>query len=343
MSQFSTPWALIADADDGRRSKLVNLLETHEFRVTVVAAEKDMLAALEPKTYAIVLVACETAGDRASDLIRRICSRDPETLVVPIITGATSEIALELFRNGVFDFVDSASDIDVQVASVMARARPELERLAALREKIAEYHKRIETLEQSNRFLKNLSVRDGLTGLYNQRYFHEELAYELFRAGRNKSRFSLLFVEIVSFDHYQARHGEVAANFLLRRVGQELKKSLRKTDLLALCRSDRIAGILPETGRQVARNVAARIDRHLTDLLKSQATGTTENRVAIQIGLATYPDNGSDGSTLISHAERALAEDTEHGDTSAAVTNLRPDDDRRMENRRASGRQNMKS
>ena len=159
--------------------------------------------------------------------------------------------------------------------------------------------------------VKELAIRDGLTGLYNHRHFQEMLSYTISHSDRYSSRASLLLIDLDNLKTINDSFGHQAGDRVLTTVGDVLSGSLRKVDIPARYGGDEFAVILPDTDKDGALAVAEKIRANLFRVpLKSD---DTEIEISLSIGISTYPISASDKDSLISKADRALYESKNHG------------------------------
>ncbi len=92
------------------------------------------------------------------------------------------------------------------------------------RELEAKVHERTHELAEANSRLAQLAVTDGLTGLYNHRHFHERLALEVERSGRNGLPLCLLMIDVDHFKHYNDQHGHPSGDEVLRQLARVLRR-----------------------------------------------------------------------------------------------------------------------
>lgn len=154
--------------------------------------------------------------------------------------------------------------------------------------------------------IKDLAIRDGLTGLYNYRYFHERLSEALARSDRFPENVSLVLVDVDKFKQLNDTHGHQAGDMILRSLAQAISGELRRIDILARYGGDEFAIILPHTNEKGAKKVAEKI-RQKTENLSLRFKGQ-EMRVTLTIGISTYSENSSTKDSLIEKADRALYE-----------------------------------
>jgi diguanylate cyclase (GGDEF)-like protein len=150
------------------------------------------------------------------------------------------------------------------------------------------------------------AYRDELTGLYNYRYFREQLPREIERYERYGSTVSLLMIDIDDFKHYNDQHGHQVGNDALIGVARLLKKGLRGADTPLRYGGEEFAVILPSTpkdlGLTVAERVRTRIAEHPFPHSESQPGG----HFTVSLGLATCPADALDADGLLRCADRAL-------------------------------------
>ncbi len=147
---------------------------------------------------------------------------------------------------------------------------------------------------------------DGLSGLYNHRYFQERLRYEVARSLRYRHALSLLFIDLDHFKRFNDEYGHLKGDVLIRDVAEVFKLSCRESDAVARYGGDEFAFILPETNARQARVVAERLrTRFNARHLGSPAPGVIRG-VTLSIGLGSLPRDGRSAEALIAAADHAL-------------------------------------
>ena len=187
--------------------------------------------------------------------------------------------------------LDEALDYDDQLEAARAIIR-------TLQEELEMVKRQMESLWEKNRELEEMSITDELTGLYNQRYFHERLKQEVTRNRRQKHPLSLLFFDVDGLKTYNDTYGHLVGNDVLKAVAQSLSQRIRKNvDTGYRCGGDEFAVILPETRAEQAVEVAKRINKGL----QQEGFGN----VNLSFGIAELGTE-MDGETLFRHADDAM-------------------------------------
>jgi len=136
-----------------------------------------------------------------------------------------------------------------------------------IKELESEIKKRRETEEaliESEKKFRKLSITDELTGLFNVRYFFNQLKDEIDRADRYSKPLSLIFVDINDFKHYNDKYGHLEGDQVLRKIAQTIQSCMRGPDSAYRYGGDEFVGILPETREQGATIVGERIKKIVT-------------------------------------------------------------------------------
>ena len=175
-----------------------------------------------------------------------------------------------------------------------------------------EVEKRTAELVEMNRRLKELSVTDGLTGLYNHRHLVHMLESEYRRAARYKRSFAFLMLDIDHFKEVNDNFGHPCGDAVLQSIGEILKGSVRVTDLVARYGGDEMAVILLETSLKMAMRVAEKLRRQIEEYPFSWEG--TSFRVTVSIGVAGAPEEGiKDWNDLLNAADHVLYQAKDRG------------------------------
>lgn len=147
--------------------------------------------------------------------------------------------------------------------------------------------------------VERLADTDGLTGLANRRVFQLALSRELALAQRRGKPCTLVLLDVDHFKAVNDTHGHQAGDEVLRRVGLAMAEAARGTDVAARYGGEEFAVILPECSPAEAAAVAERFRAAV-------ATNAGPIPVTVSAGVATYPRDAGDGTSLIAAADHAL-------------------------------------
>lgn len=157
-----------------------------------------------------------------------------------------------------------------------------------------------------------LATTDGLTNLYNHRYFQEHLTKCMEKANKTNTRFSLILIDIDHFKKFNDTYGHQAGDEVLRQVGQTLRKAVKTNDLVARYGGEEMVIVLDSAHTENAINTANRICKTVAEKKFELAEGLTVN-VTISLGVATYPIDGKTSTELIEFADQGLYRAKENG------------------------------
>lgn len=153
--------------------------------------------------------------------------------------------------------------------------------------------------------IKQLVITDDLTGLYNSRYFFEQIEYEVERSKRYNSPLSLVFFDLDHFKNVNDTYGHLTGSRLLSEVGAVVSENIRKTDKAARYGGDEFVIILPHTNKSGALAFAVKLHIDLNNKLFFSNNG---DRLVVSgsFGVASFPDDAVNSSELISMADEAM-------------------------------------
>ncbi len=153
---------------------------------------------------------------------------------------------------------------------------------------------------------KQMAITDGLTGLYNKRFFLEIIHSEVERAKRCEHDLSFIIMDIDNFKHYNDTNGHPAGDTLLKALSELIKGVIRKVDIPCRYGGEEFVIILPETSKLDAKNVAEKLVSIINVYHFDHASSQPLGFISVSMGLATFPQDGSDEEMLIVKADKAL-------------------------------------
>ena len=150
-----------------------------------------------------------------------------------------------------------------------------------------------------------LSITDGLTGLWNYRYFQTTVDKEIERAARFGRPLALLMLDLDHFKRVNDTHGHPRGDAVLVEVAARLLDEVRDVDTLARYGGEEFVVVLPETDEQGASRAADRI-RDAVSSRPFGGQGDLPLALTVSIGVAVFPEHGADAASLLHAADQAL-------------------------------------
>jgi diguanylate cyclase (GGDEF)-like protein len=150
------------------------------------------------------------------------------------------------------------------------------------------------------------ATTDGLTGLYNYRYFHTVLEQEFKRALRYNRPLSFLMIDIDYFKHYNDQNGHRMGDEVLVSVATLIKQCCRDLDFVIRYGGEEFAVLLPETKTVEALAIAERIRKTIAEFPFIYRELQPAGKLTVSIGVAGYPFDATSGIELIDHADNVL-------------------------------------
>jgi len=308
------PLVLVVEDDDTARFLVRASLEHAGMAVEEAVNGREGVAAFERMRPDLVLMDVlmpEMDGFAACAAIRAL----PGGELVPVLmmTGLDDVDSIrEAYKAGATDFTTKpihGTILGHRVTFIIraGRAFGDLHRAEAENRALLQaLIRKNEELERFNEALWDQATRDGLTGLYNYRYFQEALSREIARSTRNGKPLTLILLDLDSFKMYNDVHGHQMGDDVLRGIGEILLRRIRKSDIAARYGGEEFVVLLPEVGRehgmQIAEALLETIAGHPFPGRETQPRGI----LTASFGMAVYPEDGTDLTFLIREADRAM-------------------------------------
>jgi diguanylate cyclase (GGDEF)-like protein/PAS domain S-box-containing protein len=153
--------------------------------------------------------------------------------------------------------------------------------------------------------LKQQSIRDPLTSLFNRRYLEETLERELYRGLRYGTPVGMMMIDIDEFKCFNDAFGHEAGDLMLTTIAELFLKNVRREDVVCRYGGEEFAIILPTADVNITKDRADRIVRGVREL-KVFYGGKPLGPVTVSIGVSCFPDDGQSGGVILSAADAAL-------------------------------------
>ena len=281
------PKLLVVD-DQPINIQVMNRIFSAEFQVFMATSGAQALTICQKNPPDLVLLDVVMPGMDGFEVCTRL-HNDETTRNIPVIfVTAHSDAAQETrgLEAGAVDFISKP----VNPAVVRARVKTHL------------------TLKLQSDLMRRLVFMDGLTSVYNRRYFDKQLAMEMARALRNQSPLSLIMLDVDFFKRFNDHYGHQAGDDCLRQIAATLKASLRRpADVVARYGGEEFACILPETDFNDAMALARELEQQVRNQGIAHVYSETAPVVTISLGVAgRYASAPGDADALLAAADAQL-------------------------------------
>ncbi len=153
--------------------------------------------------------------------------------------------------------------------------------------------------------VRNLAITDGLTTLYNHRYFQTELEGEVARVQRYPHPLSLIMFDIDSFKEFNDTYGHPMGDMILSQIAKAIKQNVRKVDTACRYGGEEFAVILPETKLKEATVVAEKIRKSVEELRFDTGKNRKKQKMTISGGVVQLKP-GMKKNELVTYADESL-------------------------------------
>jgi diguanylate cyclase (GGDEF)-like protein len=153
--------------------------------------------------------------------------------------------------------------------------------------------------------LRQQSIRDSLTGLFNRRYMEETLEREIRRAEREKKPVGIIMFDIDHFKNFNDLSGHDGGDAMLRELGAYLSKSMRGGDIVCRYGGEEFVAVLPGASLEETRKRAEDLRQGVKEM-PVYHLGKPLGRCTISLGVSAFPDHGLNSEIILKGADSAL-------------------------------------
>lgn len=286
---------LIVDDDKAIRESMHEFIEMAGFDVESASSAEEAIEILKIRETDVVITDIMMTGITGLELTGII--KKNYTSDVIVMTGFCEDYSYEeAINKGANDFVFKP----LRFEELLLRLKRVLNERKLTKD-------RIQMLEK----LKKLAITDGLTNLYNSRYFYSQLELEVDRFRRYNHPLSLLLLDIDHFKQYNDSFGHIEGDKVLVKLGKVIRSCLRRMDTGYRYGGEEFTIILPETTSEEARIVAERLKATLKEASFNPCLGK-EVKITISIGITEYSPK-EDISSFVQRADKAMYISKESG------------------------------
>ncbi len=291
---------LIVEDSRTQAEWLAEVLSREGHQVQVAPDGEEALRRIHGEPPDLVLLDLVLPDMDGLEVLRAVKARSEEQFIPVILLSVKGDLDSRVagLRNGADDFLAKPfadAEIQARVAAML--------RIKSLQDQ----------LRSAKAALEQLSVTDGLTGLYNHRHFEDRLREEFRRCQRYGDPVALLMLDLDHFKNVNDRYGHPFGDRVLRETAELLKSSVRQPDICARYGGEEFAIILPKTHLQGALVVAERVFKALRQktypvpAIGPALDRSSVLRVTASAGLAFYPSKDVTAQeSLVRFADEAL-------------------------------------
>lgn len=307
---------LIVEQSEAERVLYSSMVNTFGFNVTIFEAMngKSAVDLIEQNTFGCILLNNDLPDMNAQSVLAQI--QDGPSLSIPVIVLTNKEqkdLAIELMESGATDYIPKCQCTKLVLNKVIlyALARAQYRKVQtdfqkAIVKNIEQENLKVknEALKLANEKLKQLAMRDPLTGLPNRNYFAQQMDQALLSAQRACTILGVLYFDLDGFKYVNDTYGHKIGDDLLNCVAARVKQVIRQKDVFARIGGDEFVLLIDDATEPAYLGiVAAKICK---ELKAEFLIDTFEIHTSCSIGIATFPHSGQSCEHLIKNADSAM-------------------------------------
>jgi diguanylate cyclase (GGDEF)-like protein len=281
---------LVVDDEEAVCRLIADILRIDGYEVSEACDGVEALQQLEREPFDVVLTDMIMPRMDGLTLLKTVRHLGYQAACIVMTAYASWDSAVEAIKSGAEDYLPKPCHLEL-LRLVVARTLGK---------------RRLEERASQAELYERLAHTDGLTDLYNYRFFQQLLSVEMSRAQRFRRPLSLIMLDIDHFKAYNDVYGHQAGDHALRRLAALLRRSSRSYDLVARYGGDEFVIILPETDRGTAAEVAERIRACVEQTSPTGNDVLPGHQLTTSLGIASFPQDATDTGDLIRKADRAL-------------------------------------
>lgn len=271
---------LIIEDEPQAASLLEKTLKDVGYNVYVASEPSEGIALLRNTAFVLVITELRSGKMNGIEVTKAVHKVKAETNVIVATFYSFIESAMEALEAGAYGYITKPFNTS-EIRIVAGRA--------------VERYFLLSSGADKEQYIQ-MAAKDGLTGLYNYRYFKGLISVEFSRIKRHGRMVSLLMVDIDNFKKYNDTYGHPAGDELLKKAAGVFRDSLREVDTICRYGGEEFAITLPETDKKGAQIVAERL----------RTRAGLYMPVTVSIGIAAFPEDADNPEVLIEKADAAL-------------------------------------
>jgi diguanylate cyclase (GGDEF)-like protein len=303
--------------DEAENLQAFRLNFDSDFQIFTAGGGAEALEALREREFAVIISDQRMPGMTGTELLQKTTRSHPHLIRI-VLTGYTDHESLIQSINAarIYQYITKPwgpEDLKLTLKRAIERYAVEAHNrrlVEDLRESKEEIEAKLRTsmaeLKRANERLRKLATSDGLTGLYNHRYFQERWRREVQRAERYSEELSLMVIDVDYFKTYNDTLGHPQGDKLLKEISKLLEASVREVDLVARYGGDEFVIVLPKASKRAATTLGERIRSRVAAAEFPSREVLPLGHLSTSVGIATFPHDGKGPGEVIQAADQAL-------------------------------------
>lgn len=283
ISYNKIPNILILKSSDDDTNIKKELSQKGRYKINTVSSLADAIRVFEDHKPDIVIIQ-KCLDDMQGTDILQILRHTPSGYTIPILflsDDSSLDTKLQMFNAGADDYIV----MPVNIQELMARVNAFSLRISTLRE---------------------LALKDELTGLYNRQYMHEKLEEEISRWKRYNRPFSVMLIDVDDLKYINDTYGHIAGDYFIKEFSRILKLSLSHTDVLTRFGGDEFVVLLPETNVSETKGILEEIYSALASEKITLPDGESKIPISFCAGVSGCPEDANTDKGLLEKADAVL-------------------------------------
>lgn len=304
---------LVADDEISIRTLVGELLTDEGHNVTLAEDGQDALEKFRESWHEIVFSDIRMPNMTGIELLAEVKKINENTQFIIMTSHASVDNSIAALKKGAFDYIIKPFD---ELDIVVEAANRAIANLSAIREQqylLNTLSRQNTELSDLNKKFRDLSIRDGLTGLYNHRHAQDRIGEEFERSKRFGRDLSILFMDVDNFKFYNDTHGHQPGDDVLKMMGGLLSEVTRESDVVARWGGEEFIVIAAETNTKQACELAENIRKKIAAKNFPHGNKQPLGLITISIGVATISDTTKYSEDLVKLADDALYKAKEGG------------------------------
>lgn len=278
--------ALVVDDEALLCELFDDMLTEMGYDIEVAMSADEALETLRKTQFDVVLLDLMLGPVSGFTVLEKIRQMYYPPMVLVMTGYGSTDVAIEAMKRGAADFIVKPVEpdlLDIRIRKVMDERRAQ-----------------------------RLAITDGLTGLYNRRYFEERLDEEIHRSRRYDRPMSIIMIDIDFFKQFNDTCGHLKGDDVLRQLSHILQDHSRETDITARYGGEEFVMILPETSLESSRMLGERIRQAVDKAVFEGEEQIPAKKITVSVGVSCLTDDEG-GYDALERADRALYKSKQAG------------------------------